>query len=352
MSERDDASGCGRTMGQPRTLVEALNSVLEVHGVAATRILVAVSGGADSVALLRALHELARPLTLELIIAHYDHGLRAAAKADARFVEELGADLGLPVIIGRADPIDIPQTGIEAWARDARYRFLQSTALEQGCSIVMTAHTADDQVETVLHHLFRGTGLAGLAGIPASRLLCDRVGLVRPLLEVSRAQVEDYLCGLNQTYCTDETNTDTQFRRNWLRHELLPRIRAVYPDASSAIQRLSQHAAAATETLENLAAEWLNRAVVEETDAEVVLDPRALVNCPEYLLRVMLVQLWTRRGWPRQGMTAESWEQAAAVVRGTLRAIHCPGGGEVRRVGARVRLRGRGLGADSTGSSA
>ncbi len=323
--------------------VEALHSALKALKVASARLLVAVSGGADSVALLRGLHELARPLDLQLIIAHYQHGLRATAEADAKFVQSLAEVLHIPVVLGRADAAAIPLTGIEAWARNVRYRFLQTTAEQHACPIVMTAHMADDQVETVLHHLFRGTGLGGVAGIPKVRPLGERVRLMRPLATVWRAEIEAYLTSAGQSYCVDETNTDPQFRRNWLRHQLLPLIRTAYPEAPAAIWRLSQHAEAATETLDFLADDWLKRAILETSDERVLLDPQVLNECPDFLLRTALIRLWTRQNWPRQGMTAESWEQAACVIRGTLRATHCPGGGEIRRERDRVLVRGGGI---------
>lgn len=323
--------------------VEALHSALRALNVASARLLVAVSGGADSVALLRGLHELARPLDLHLMIAHYQHGLRDAAEADGKFVQALGEVLQIPVVLGRADTAEVPLTGIEAWARNVRYQFLQTTAEQHASPIVMTAHTADDQVETVLHHLFRGTGLSGLAGIPRERPLGERVRLMRPLANVWRAEIEAYLTSVGQSYCIDETNTDPQFRRNWLRHQLLPLIRTAYPDAPAAIWRLSQHAEAATETLDTLADDWLKRSLLEATEEWVTLDPQVFNQCPDFLLRTALVRLWTRQNWRRQGMTAESWEQAACVVRGTLRATHCPGGGEIRRERDRVLVRGGGV---------
>ncbi len=330
-------------------LVDALHQALKALKVASARLLVAVSGGADSVALLRGLHELARPFDLQLMIAHYQHGLRATAEADAVFVQSLGEVLHIPVILGRADAADVPLTGIEAWARNVRYQFLQTTAEQHACPIVMTAHTVDDQVETVLHHLFRGTGLSGLAGIPRERALSERCRLIRPLTSVWRAEIEAYLASVGQQFCLDETNADLQFRRNWLRHQLLPLIRTAYPEASAAIWRLSQHAAEATETLDSLADSWLNQAIMEAVDELVILDAQVLQDCPDFLLRTVLVRLWTRQNWPRQGMTAESWEQAAHVVRGTVRATHCPGGGEVRRDRDRVAMRGGGILADSAG---
>jgi tRNA(Ile)-lysidine synthase len=145
-------------------------TALEVHDQC---VMVAVSGGADSVALLRGLLTLRDEFSLSLIVAHYHHLLRGdEADADAAWVEELAVACGLPFVMQHAPTAtDLHAAGVEARARRQRYAFLKQAAKEHDASVIMTAHTADDVVETVLHHLFRGTGVAGLRGIPRERLL-------------------------------------------------------------------------------------------------------------------------------------------------------------------------------------
>src|SRR5205085_2468464 len=151
---------------------------------------VAVSGGGDSVGLVRVLHQLASAVGLRLSVAHLDHGVRGeAARADAAFVAELAASLGLPCDLGRWQP-DRPGH-FEADARRARYAWLAEVARARGASAVAVGHTRDDQAETILHRVLRGTGVHGLAGIPARRALGNGVSLVRPLLTVSRAEIRD-----------------------------------------------------------------------------------------------------------------------------------------------------------------
>src|SRR5262245_22167743 len=209
-------------------------------------VMVAVSGGPDSVALLRGM----AALKLEaggagrMIVAHFHHHLRGGADDDAQFAAVLAGRLELPFERGDADVRQLTGErgdGVEAAAREARYAFLQSTAQCQGARYVVTGHTADDQVETVLFNIVRGTGLTGLAGIPRVRMLGPAVSLLRPLLAVRRSEVLEYLEAINQPFCTDPTNTSCDFARNQLRHQLLPLLREKYnPDIDSSLLRLSQ----------------------------------------------------------------------------------------------------------------
>ncbi len=157
---------------------------------AGSRWVVAVSGGGDSVALVRALHRLAPELGLSLSVAHLDHGVRGdAAQADAAFVHDLAVSLGLPLDLGAWQPT---RTGhFEADARRARYAWLRESAIARGATTIAVGHTRDDQVETILHRIIRGTGLRGLAGMPAQRVLSrdPPITLVRPLLSVSRQAI-------------------------------------------------------------------------------------------------------------------------------------------------------------------
>ena len=169
---------------------------------------VAVSGGSDSVGLLRALAALAPGLGLKLSVAHLDHGVRGdAARADAALVAELSAALGLPFDLGHWHP---SRPGhFEADARQARYAWLTEVARARGAEAIAVGHTRDDQAETILHRILRGTGLRGLAGIPSRRPIAEGLTLVRPLLHVGREEIRVYLAALGQSYRDDASNADT-----------------------------------------------------------------------------------------------------------------------------------------------
>ena len=192
---------------------------------AGARVVLAVSGGADSVALLRVLLDLRGDLGIVLAVGHFNHGLRgAASRADEAFVAELARQHELDYFAGHGDVHDHAsdsKLGIEAAARELRYRWLAQLAGEQRFDAVATAHTLDDQAETVLLKFLRGAGTRGLAGIyPIVER--ENLRIVRPLLCVSRDEVETYLESLGQEWREDETNLDRRFTRNRVRHDLLP----------------------------------------------------------------------------------------------------------------------------------
>ncbi len=183
---------------------------------------VSISGGSDSVFLLhRMLCEKAGSASRPVLL-HMNHRLRGAASdEDQRFVESLGKTLDLPVVVGFADIPDVRAlTGIEARARSERYAFIRKTCAEKGIRRVFVAHTADDQVETILMRFFEGAGISGLKGIPRS----GEGGIERPLLNVWRTEILETLGSSGHPYRIDESNADTRFERNWIRHLLLPML--------------------------------------------------------------------------------------------------------------------------------
>ena len=202
-----------------------------------------------------------------LWVAHFNHALRGAdSDADEQFTARLAEQLGLGYRGGRAAPGELAATEGHAAGRQARYRFLQATAEAVGARYVITAHTADDQAETILHRILRGTGLAGLAGMRRARPLSPAVSLLRPLLEVRREEIRDYLRDRGQAWREDASNESTDPTRNWIRHELLSRIvERVNPRAGEAIIRLGFLAEQAQAVVELQAAELVRRAIAVRT---------------------------------------------------------------------------------------
>ena len=199
---------------------------------AGDRVAVAVSGGADSVALLRVLLELREELGIVIAVAHFNHGLRGeASEADEAFVAELARQLGLEFFSGRGDVRNHALTSklsSEAAARDLRYRWFTSLAESHKLDEVATGHTLDDQAETVLLKFLRGAGTRGLAGIYPKIAIRPGARIIRPLLGVTRDEVETYLTALGQTWREDDSNLDHRFARNRVRHELLPLLERDY----------------------------------------------------------------------------------------------------------------------------
>lgn len=234
------------------------------------RVLAAVSGGADSVALLCCLHALG----CDVAAAHLNHCLRGQeSDRDEVFVRELCDKLGVPLTVESADVSAYAREhrlGTEEAARRLRYDFLERTADAMGASWIATAHTADDNLETVLFHLVRGTGAQGLAGIPPQR---GRIH--RPLLQVTRDMVEEYLAGRKQAYITDSSNLSDHYTRNRIRHHVVPALREIAPHAARSALRMSEQIRADAACLDALAEEYR----VQHTsiaDGEAVLDRSAL----------------------------------------------------------------------------
>lgn len=288
-------------------------------------VVVAVSGGADSVALLRALTALrssdgGSAAVGRVVVAHLNHRWRGQeSDDDARFVRRLAKQLGLPVFVGRArerreGDANEPRTKSEDAARRLRYRFLSDVAGRVGARYVVVAHTADDQIETVLQRVLRGTGLSGLGGIPRVRRLNGATSLIRPMLGVSRADVISYLESLAQPYRTDRSNTDERYTRNRIRHELLPLARSYYAGVDHALLRLAQLAAEAQQVIARQAEEVLEAATNRRTSSEVALDVAAFEHVEPYLVREALRRLWQLQGWPRQAMGLEQWNDLAGFI--------------------------------------
>lgn len=214
------------------------------------RVCIACSGGPDSVAMASLLDRLAREDDYEIVLAHVDHGVRAASAQDECVVLSVGARLGRRVLVARPSPA----AADEATLREARYRALAALARESGARHVTTAHTAEDQTETVLLALFRGTGLRGLAGIPPRRRLSHGIELVRPLLRVTHAELATELRRSGLPYAIDATNASTRYRRNALR-EPLDRMRAEFPHLDRAVARCAGIVRAALEPPSDAAAD-------------------------------------------------------------------------------------------------
>ncbi len=216
-------------------------------------LVLAVSGGADSMALL---HGAARTTSgWHLTVAHLDHALRPDSAADATFVTDVAAALGLPAVVARTDVAALARAegrSLEDAGREARYRFLAQVAGDDG--MIATAHTVDDVAETVLINLLRGSGLAGAAGIPARR-----GNVVRPLLTERRAALRDALGAAGIAYLHDPSNADPSFLRNRVRAEVLPVLESLRPGAVDALTRFAGLAADDDALLDALAAAELAR---------------------------------------------------------------------------------------------
>jgi tRNA(Ile)-lysidine synthase len=224
-------------------MLSQLGRTLREHDLLAPgeRVLVGVSGGPDSMALLHALHHLSTRLSVGLCAATVDHGLRPESAAEASLVEQRCLGLGVPCEVLKVDVRAArgPHVSLQEAARKVRLQALEDVALRQGCTRVALAHTADDQAETVLFRILRGTGLAGLAGIPYRRGI-----FIRPLLDVRRRSILAYLGKRHIPFIEDPSNRNRHYARVRIRHDILPALAQENPKIVEALLALAHQARA------------------------------------------------------------------------------------------------------------
>jgi tRNA(Ile)-lysidine synthase len=306
---------------------------------------VAVSGGPDSVALLLALHQLHDG---PLVLAHINHQLRGAeSDADESFVRELHARLVSGASLARREippphlccaRVDMAAIAanrgdnLESAAREERYRWLTEVAREHGLGLVATGHTADDQAETVLHRLLRGAGLQGMRGIAERRPLDERVQLIRPLLAVSRAEVLAFLKAQGVTARQDSSNADLGFTRNRIRHELLPYLEKHFnPAVRDVMIRLAHEASEAYDAEHREVMALLEQAERSRVAGVVMLDRETLRGSTRRRVRLLFRHVWQREHWPTGRMTHEHWQRLEELVFDELTATELPEGPQARR---------------------
>jgi len=219
------------------------------------RVVVAVSGGADSVCLLDVLYRLRERLGITLTVAHFDHGLRPAADGhETQFVRDFAASLHLEVVVSNADPpLDPTSASLEEKARVARYRFLLECQEACGAQRVATGHTLNDQAETVLIRLLRGSGPAGLSGIRPVR----GDGIIRPLIQVSRGEIDAYLLEMGLSHVTDASNMESCHLRNDIRLKLIPHLQSYQPRIADILARTADITREENQWLEAQAHAWI-----------------------------------------------------------------------------------------------
>ncbi len=334
------------------------------------RLLVGVSGGPDSTALLAGLVELRDDCRLELHVVHVDHGLRPESRGDAEYVRRLCARWNVPLNVTRANVKELRRTeklSVEEAARKARHHALLEEAAAYKADAIALGHTADDQIETVLLSLLRGAGLRGLAGMteqsesPFTLPTGERVPILRPLLAVTRADVIGYLKDRRLRPRQDASNADPEHLRNRVRHELLPLMERIRGGASDAVGRASEDARLALEYVESQADGLWGEACEIAADRQSVRINRGAMRGAHAALRHIVVEraiialLRSTEGFSRRNYR----DMDAMITTGRTRSeIDLPKGlrlacGDkhkaVLSIGARVRRPHQGvIGEDST----
>ena len=251
------------------------------------RVLVGVSGGMDSVALLHVLTRLAPTLGIAVRAAHFHHGIRDEADGDEAFVRALCAEHDVPLTVGRADVPKLAaerRLSLEVAAREARHGFFRETLAGTGCNRLALAHHRDDQGETVLLRLLRGAGAAGLSAMAP----VEATGIIRPFLCVNRSDIAGYCEANGLTHREDATNADRTIPRNWVRHGLLPELRAhLNPAATEVLCRTADLLRQDDEALATLAAAALADAIRRPGEVSV---PVTVLNAQPMAVRTRMLR--------------------------------------------------------------
>lgn len=306
-------------------LHQAIRRTIKRHALCppGTRVLVGLSGGSDSVALTHLLLELAEHGDFEVAaLAHLNHQLRPSATRDEAFCGELAARLGLGIVVEVADVQAYAQRSgrsVEDAARRVRYEFLERAAAQTGAGRIAVGHTQDDQAETFLLKLMRGAGLTGLAGIYPRR---DRI--IRPLLEVTRAELRAYLHSRGERWVDDETNDDLDNPRNRIRHRVLSELdRAAGGATRPNIARAAGLIREDGQWLDELADDWFPR-LVAVTEGGLEVDAAALAEAPPPVRRRVLLQAMRKVAGDRE-VGLDHVEAVAALLGGSQGAVDVPG---------------------------
>ena len=312
-------------------------------------ILVAVSGGADSVALLSLMSSLADSWALTLTVLHVNHGLRGSeAREDATFVSKLCKQFGLRFVCKQADlalhPGRKDKRSLQERAREARYAIFSRVAAELGADKVALGHTADDQAETLLMWMLRGSGTAGLAGIPPVRGTL----FIRPLLDLSRTDLLAYLRTQGLSFREDSSNAKPVYLRNRVRHELLPALERFNPNIRRVLQRQADILREEDLYLEQSVVEKLARLVRDEVDGSLTLDRGQLLALPLALqrraLRMLIRRMSGKANGPSFRAVADLLSRVVHGRSGSAISVH---GLTVSREYLKIRLRPRASGPGS-----
>ena len=313
-------------------------------------VIIGVSGGADSLALLHSLVELSRGEKNALVVvAHVEYDLRVEASCDREFVVQHAEQLGFSCYWKKVCVQNAPRAkqgdGTEALARRLRYDFFTQLAFEIGARHVAVGHTCDDQAETILHRLLRGTGLGGVAGMPATRELSEGVSLVRPLLHVRRQQTQDFLQSIGQNWREDESNKQLHFARNFLRHRVLAEVeRGPYPAAVEALVRFGEQARVEMSSRLRKIDAVIEKSVEQKHDGKILIHQKGIGD-DSSIVPEALIEIWKRKGWPRQELSSKHLNQLTEMIfyeifKGAAipNAVDLPGGIHARLLAGGVSL--------------
>lgn len=303
------------------------------------RVIAAVSGGADSVCMLKVLLKLKKELGIEVLVGNMDHGLRGKeSEADSRFVKELVAGLGIEFLHKKTDTRKGGKKGasVEERAREKRYGFLVEAAAENGCGVIATGHTMDDQAETVLMKVVYGGSISGITGIPPVREE-DGVRIVRPLIRTERDDGRAFLERNGDAYVEDSSNSDMRFLRNKVRGELLPYLEGYNPKIKRALVNLSDTLRDDLPFLEGARQKAVRKYSSGPEDA-ICVEIKDMALQPLALRKEIFKELFKRAGGNVKKLSYRHWMEMDYLIRAAEKGKSLDLPGDVRVTRERNRL--------------
>ncbi len=296
-------------------MLQQMRDAIQRHGMLTSGecVVVAVSGGADSTALLLGLHRLAPDWNVRLIVAHLDHGLRPESQEEKAFVERMAWNLGLPFESDRIDGTTLNCRGrtLEEAGRMARYGFLQEVARKYGANRVALGHHRGDQAETVLMNIIRGSGLDGLRGM---RPIRDGV-YIRPLLDIPHEEILAWLAEQGQPYMMDRSNETDRFTRNRIRRRLLPLLREWNPRIDASLGRMAEICRLENDFLEGMVRRWISDQGIHRARWPVIIDVEAMIALHEALQSRILKEILLWASPEGMGMSLAHVRAVQALLR-------------------------------------
>lgn len=297
-------------------IIEKVGETIRQHRLlnGGDEVLVALSGGPDSVALLHLLHELKGKYRISLAAAHLDHGIRPESAGEREFCRHLCRRQKVKF---HSKKVNVPavskNTGLslEEAGRQARYGYFHSLRCRFGYDKIATGHTADDSVETIIFNMIRGSGLRGLTGIPARR-----GKIIRPLIDIGKDEIVRWLKASGIEYVVDKTNLSTAFARNVIRLRVIPQLEKLNPQARRNILRMAKFAAEEVEFADSLAVSVFEKALVQAGKGKIVLDLGKLKDYDNVLRKRVIGEAYVRLNGSRARPLSGSLERAAGLLDG------------------------------------
>jgi len=298
------------------------------------KIIVAVSGGPDSMCLLHNLLKLQKKLNLVLIVAHVNYKLRGKdSDMDQKLVQDFCRQSNLACFVKKVNDITLSDSNLEAKLREIRYGFFEEVRKKQNADKIVLAHNQDDQIETILMRILRGTGLKGLRGI-----LKKRDKIMRPLLNVSRQEILDYCKENKVEFHVDQSNYDKRFFRNQVRHQILPFLEKYSPDLRLNLKRLGKLAQRDYDFIQKSAQKELKKLILEDTKSGLVLGYKKWLKLDPALQYETLRQAVLKIRGNLTGIKLVHWEEVISVLRkgvGNKRKI-LPGGLKIELLNGKI----------------